>query len=174
MATITTRNIKGSPLSFTELDANFTNLNTAKYEASASPIFGAITATGGYTGTSCTLSGAATVASVTASSEISTAGLRNTSKLAIPTNSLTTLSLTTQNTYLTGTTAGASLAVAFPTADASLDGKIYTFMSTIARPGTTFSSAGATFVPPINASTLTANTPWRYQYDHTTTKWYIC
>jgi len=34
MATITLRSSKGSPLTNNEVDANFTNLNTAKYEAS--------------------------------------------------------------------------------------------------------------------------------------------
>ena len=33
MATITLRSSKGSPLTNNEVDANFTNLNTAKYEA---------------------------------------------------------------------------------------------------------------------------------------------
>jgi len=33
MATITLRNIKGSPLTNTEVDNNFTNLNTDKYES---------------------------------------------------------------------------------------------------------------------------------------------
>jgi hypothetical protein len=39
MATITTRSGKGSPLTNTEVDNNFTNLNTAKYESGASPTF---------------------------------------------------------------------------------------------------------------------------------------
>lgn len=39
MTTIVTRAGKGSPLSNTEVDTNFTNLNNAKYEAGASPDF---------------------------------------------------------------------------------------------------------------------------------------
>jgi hypothetical protein len=40
MATITTRAGKGSPLTNTEVDDNFSNLNSAKYESGASPVFG--------------------------------------------------------------------------------------------------------------------------------------
>lgn len=47
MATITTRAGKGSPLTNTELDNNFTNLNTAKYESGALPTFGLTTITTG-------------------------------------------------------------------------------------------------------------------------------
>lgn len=39
MATITTRAGKGSPLTNTEVDDNFSNLNSAKYESGASPLF---------------------------------------------------------------------------------------------------------------------------------------
>jgi len=40
MTTITTRAGKGSPLTNTEVDDNFSNLNSAKYESGASPTFG--------------------------------------------------------------------------------------------------------------------------------------
>jgi len=40
MATITTRAGKGSPLTNTEVDDNFSNLNSAKYESGANPVFG--------------------------------------------------------------------------------------------------------------------------------------
>ena len=40
MATITTRAGKGSPLTNTEVDDNFSNLNSAKYESGATPSFG--------------------------------------------------------------------------------------------------------------------------------------
>jgi hypothetical protein len=43
MATIVTRSGKGSPLTHNEVDANFTNLNTAKYEAGDSPSFAGLT-----------------------------------------------------------------------------------------------------------------------------------
>jgi hypothetical protein len=41
MATIVSRSGKGSPLTNTEVDANFTNLNTDKVETSAISTFGA-------------------------------------------------------------------------------------------------------------------------------------
>ena len=41
MATITTRSAKGTPLTNTEVDANFTNLNTDKVETSTITTFGA-------------------------------------------------------------------------------------------------------------------------------------
>jgi hypothetical protein len=46
MATITTRAGKGSPLTNTEVDDNFSNLNSAKYESGATPTFGNVTASG--------------------------------------------------------------------------------------------------------------------------------
>ena len=177
MATIVTRNIKGSPLSFTELDANFTNLNTAKYEANANPIFGAITAT------SCTLSGAASVASLAVSEGITTAtattsGLltaatyRNLSKSVVTTTALTAVTIAAQTTYFTGTT-GASFAITLPpAATANLDGMIYTVMSTVARAATTWISTGATFVGTPTA--LAANTPVRLQFHLATNQWFIC
>ena len=39
MSTIVTRSGKGSALSHTEMDANFTNLNNDKYQSGASPTF---------------------------------------------------------------------------------------------------------------------------------------
>jgi hypothetical protein len=47
MSTIVTRSGKGSPLTNTEVDANFTNLNTGKAELSGSTFTGEITANGG-------------------------------------------------------------------------------------------------------------------------------
>jgi len=43
MATITTRSGKGSPLTNTEVDDNFTNLNTAKYESGNNVTLGTVT-----------------------------------------------------------------------------------------------------------------------------------
>ena len=43
MATITTRAGKGSPLTNTEVDDNFSNLNSAKYESGSVPTFGDVT-----------------------------------------------------------------------------------------------------------------------------------
>lgn len=45
MTTIVTRAGKGSALTWTQADANFTNLNTAKYESGDSPTFNAATVT---------------------------------------------------------------------------------------------------------------------------------
>jgi|TARA_B110000977_G_scaffold46259_1_gene62936 hypothetical protein len=56
MATITLRATKGSPLTNTEVDNNFTNLNNDKYESGDSVAVAALTATG-----NLTLSTAATV-----------------------------------------------------------------------------------------------------------------
>lgn len=46
MATIVTRAGKGSPLTHNEVDANFENLNTDKYQSGDSPTFNAVTVTG--------------------------------------------------------------------------------------------------------------------------------
>jgi len=43
MSTITLRNTKGSPLTNTEIDDNFSNLNTDKYESGDSPSFSGLT-----------------------------------------------------------------------------------------------------------------------------------
>jgi len=43
MSTITLRNTKGSPLTNTEIDDNFSNLNTDKYESGDSPSFAGLT-----------------------------------------------------------------------------------------------------------------------------------
>jgi len=48
MSTLTTRAGKGSPLTNTEVDNNFTNLNTDKYEASDDISVGAVTYTGNF------------------------------------------------------------------------------------------------------------------------------
>jgi hypothetical protein len=46
MATITLRAVKGSPLTNTEVDDNFTNLNNDKYESGSDVSFGDMTLTG--------------------------------------------------------------------------------------------------------------------------------
>ena len=46
MSTITTRSGKGSPLTHNEVDANFTNLNTDKYQSGDDVTFGSFTSTG--------------------------------------------------------------------------------------------------------------------------------
>lgn len=62
MATITTRSGKGSPLTNNEVDANFNNLNTDKYEAGNDVSVGALAVTGESTfSTSAAISAAGTV-----------------------------------------------------------------------------------------------------------------
>ncbi len=101
-----------------------------------------------------------------------TTGLvRETSKTVVATNTITTLTVTTKYTYLTGIT-GSSLAITFPAASATIDGEIHIIMSTTGRPLTTWVSSGATFVGTPNS--LTANVPVRLIYDHATLKWYLC
>lgn len=46
MSTITLRSVKGSPLTNTEVDNNFNNLNSDKYQSGDSPTFGSLTLTG--------------------------------------------------------------------------------------------------------------------------------
>jgi len=46
MSTIVTRSGKGSPLTNNEVDTNFTNLNSDKYQSGDNPTFGILTATG--------------------------------------------------------------------------------------------------------------------------------
>ena len=76
MATLTLRSAKGSPLTNNEVDANFTNLNTDKYESGNNATFGTIagttvsvtsvTTTGALSvGGSSTLSPSATVGTIT-------------------------------------------------------------------------------------------------------------
>ncbi len=45
MSVIVTRAGKGSPLTHNEVDANFNNLNSDKYQSGDSPTFGTVTAT---------------------------------------------------------------------------------------------------------------------------------
>lgn len=145
MATITTRNIKGSPLTFTQLDENFTNLNTAKYEENSNPTFNKTTTT----------------------------TFRNISKTRVSSANLTNYILTSQNTYFTSIL-GTTCTIIFPEAStANLDGMIYTIMSTVGKTsGLVLQSTGATFVPNITA--LAANTPYRYQFHAETNQWFIC
>lgn len=101
-----------------------------------------------------------------------TTGLvRETSKTVTATNGLTTLTVTTKYTYLTGT-AGISMAITLPAASATIDGEIHIVMSTTGRALTTWVSSGATFVGTPNS--LTANVPVRLIYNHATLKWYLC
>jgi hypothetical protein len=86
------------------------------------------------------------------------------------TNLLTSFTITRTNTYFTGT-AGASFAITFPASNSNLDGAKYVVMATATRATTTWISGGATFVGA--PSTLTANTPVCFQYNHANATWYI-
>lgn len=48
MSTITLRSVKGTPLTNTEVDNNFSNLNTDKYESGDSPSFADLSLTGSF------------------------------------------------------------------------------------------------------------------------------
>jgi hypothetical protein len=97
-------------------------------------------------------------------------GVLNVSPSVVTTNTLTSATITSTNTYFTGTT-GASFAITFPAANSNLNGIKYTVMSTAARATTTWISTGATFVGAPTA--LVANTPVCFQYNHSDLKWYI-
>ena len=88
----------------------------------------------------------------------------------VTTNALTSATISSINTYFTGTT-GASFAITFPASNSSLDGIKFVVMSTAARANTTWTSTGATFagVPP---AALVADTPVCFQYNHSDLKWY--
>lgn len=58
MSTIVTRAGKGAPLTHSEVDANFNNLNTDKYQAGDSPSFGNISVTGTVDGRDVSADGA--------------------------------------------------------------------------------------------------------------------
>ena len=88
----------------------------------------------------------------------------------VTTNALTSATISSINTYFTGTT-GASFAITFPASNSSLDGIKYVVMSTAARATTTWISSGATFIGAPAA--LVANTPVCFQYNHSNTTWYI-
>ena len=49
MSTLTLRSVKGTPLTNTEVDDNFSNLNSDKYESGNSPSFADLTLTGSLT-----------------------------------------------------------------------------------------------------------------------------
>ena len=98
-------------------------------------------------------------------------GVLNVNPSVVATNSLTSATISSTNTYFTGTVFGASFAITFPAANSNLNGIKYTVMSTIARATTTWASTGATFVGAPAA--LVANTPVCFQYNHSDLKWYI-
>ena len=70
MATIVTRAGKGSPLTNTEVDANFTNLNTDKAELSGANFTGSIDVTGSVVADGLTVSGDSTIGGSSATSNV--------------------------------------------------------------------------------------------------------
>ena len=77
MATLTLRSAKGSPLTNNEVDANFTNLNTDKYESGNNAVFGTlsgttVSATTVATTGSLTVGGSSTLSATTAVSAAGT------------------------------------------------------------------------------------------------------
>jgi hypothetical protein len=100
-------------------------------------------------------------------------GVLNVSPSVVTTNGLTSATITSTNTYFTGT-AGASFAITFPAANPNLNGIKYTVMSTTQRVSTTWISSGATFVgAPGTLSPSSLATPVCFQYNHSDLKWYI-
>jgi hypothetical protein len=102
---------------------------------------------------------------------VSSAGIQNFSKSVIATAALVAATLTTANTFFTGA-AGAAFALTLPAAAIGIDGLTVTVMSTVARPVTTWTSAGGSIVGAPAA--LVGNTPVNLQYDHASLSWYIC
>jgi len=100
-------------------------------------------------------------------------GVLNVSPSVVTTNTLTSATITSTNTYFTGT-AGASFAITFPAANPNLNGIKYTVMSLVQRVSTTWISSGATFVgAPGTLSPSSLATPVCFQYNHSDLKWYI-
>ena len=99
-------------------------------------------------------------------------GVLNVNASVVSGNALTSATITSTNTYFTGTT-GASFAITFPAANSNLNGIKYTVMSTVERLVTTFTSTGATFVgAPSSLSPSNVATPICFQYNHSDLKWY--
>lgn len=94
----------------------------------------------------------------------------NASPQIVATDVLTLYTITSTNTYFTGTTS-TSFAITMPAASSALDGAKYVIMSTVSRASTTWVSSGATFVG--LPTSLVANTPVCLQYSHSDSKWYI-
>lgn len=77
MATLTLRSAKGSPLTNNEVDANFTNLNTDKYESGNNAAFGTLSSSGLATLASASVTAGLTVggsSTLSTSATVSAAG----------------------------------------------------------------------------------------------------
>lgn len=91
-------------------------------------------------------------------------------KQIVSTASLTSYTLAAAQTYFTGS-AGASMAITFPAASAAIDCLCMTVFSTNSRTSATWISSGASFVGA--PATMAAATPYKFQYDQSTTSWYL-
>lgn len=87
------------------------------------------------------------------------------------TATLLSKTLSARHTYLTGG-AGATMAMTLPAASSSLDGRIYSVMSSNLRLLTSWVSSGASFVGA--PGTMGALVPYSFQYDHASTTWFLC
>lgn len=86
------------------------------------------------------------------------------------TNGITTKTVTKRRTYITGS-AGLSLAITLPAANAANDGMIMTVMVTNGRLTTTWASSGAsvTGLPALNSNAAVS-----VQYIHSALRWFAC
>jgi hypothetical protein len=99
-------------------------------------------------------------------------GVLNVNPSVVATNSLTSTTITSTNTYFTGTF-GASFAITFPASNSSLDGIKFVVMSMVTRVSVTWSSSGATFASfPNTLSAGGVPTPVCFQYNHSNATWY--
>jgi hypothetical protein len=107
MSTIVTRAGKGSPLTHTEVDNNFTNLNTDKYQSGNNASFGTLSATGATTFSGTTvISGSLTANTLSSSSATITGGTINSTAIGGTTaaaGKFTTLEATGVTTVQAGT-----------------------------------------------------------------------
>jgi hypothetical protein len=129
MSTIVTRAGKGSPLTHTEVDNNFTNLNTDKYQSGNNASFGTLSATGATTFSGTTvISGSTTANTFSSSGATITGGSINSTAIGGTTaaaGKFTTLEATGVTTVQAGTvslpaittTGDTNTGIFFPAAD---------------------------------------------------------
>jgi len=129
MSTIVTRAGKGSPLTHTEVDNNFTNLNTDKYQSGNNASFGTLSATGATTFSGTTvISGSLTANTLSSSGATITGGTINSTAIGGTTaaaGKFTTLEATGVSTFAAGTVSAPAITTSgdtntgifFPAAD---------------------------------------------------------
>jgi|TARA_R110000744_G_scaffold135750_3_gene245252 hypothetical protein len=115
MATITLRAAKGSPLTNNEVDGNFTNLNTDKYESGSNIAAGTLAATGAFTGTTAALSSNISVAgssTLSTSATVSAAGTDQAAATGLTsTYNIVTTATANQGVKLPDTAAGLEITI---------------------------------------------------------------